>query len=39
LSAFNKAFVEQIGCCPGLYPAVKIQGRKVPASAAKLAAR
>ena len=28
LSAFNKAFVEQIGCCPGLYPAVKIQGRK-----------
>jgi AraC-like DNA-binding protein len=29
LSAFNKAFVEQMGCCPGLYPAVKIQGRKV----------
>lgn len=28
LSAFNKAFVEQMGCCPGLYPAVKIQGRK-----------
>ena len=20
LSSFNKAFVEQIGCCPGLYP-------------------
>ena len=20
LSAFTKAFVEQIGCCPGLYP-------------------
>ena len=30
LSAFNKAFVEQIGCCPGLYPHVKIQGRKSP---------
>ncbi len=28
LSAFNKAFVEQIGCCPGLYPAVKIAARK-----------
>ena len=28
LSAFNKAFVEQMGCCPGLYPAVKIPGRK-----------
>lgn len=28
LSAFNKAFVEQMGCCPGLYPAVQIQGRK-----------
>jgi len=27
LSAFNKAFVEQMGCCPGLYPAVKISGR------------
>ena len=27
LSAFNKAFVEQMGCCPGLYPAVKIAGR------------
>lgn len=27
LSAFNKAFVEQMGCCPGLYPAVKIPGR------------
>ena len=23
LSAFNKAFVEQIGCCPGLYPHMK----------------
>jgi AraC-like DNA-binding protein len=32
LSAFNKAFVEQMGCCPGLYPAVKIQGRKARAS-------
>ncbi len=28
LSAFNKAFVEQLGCCPGLYPVVKITGRK-----------
>lgn len=28
LSAFNKAFVEQIGCCPGLYPNVPIPGRK-----------
>jgi AraC-like DNA-binding protein len=28
LSAFNKAFAEQMGCCPGLYPAVKIPGRK-----------
>lgn len=28
LSAFNKAFVEQMGCCPGLYPSVKIAGRK-----------
>jgi AraC-like DNA-binding protein len=27
LSAFNKAFVEQMGCCPGLYPHVKIPGR------------
>jgi AraC-like DNA-binding protein len=25
LSAFNKAFVEQIGCCPGLYPLVKVK--------------
>ena len=33
LSAFNKAFVEQMGCCPGLYPAVKIQGRKARARA------
>jgi AraC-like DNA-binding protein len=31
LSAFNKAFVEQMGCCPGLYPAVKIPGRKIRA--------
>lgn len=28
LSAFNKAFVEQMGCCPGLYPVVRIPGRK-----------
>jgi AraC-like DNA-binding protein len=28
LSAFSKAFVEQMGCCPGLYPHVKIPGRK-----------
>lgn len=28
LSAFNKAFVEQMGCCPGLYPVLKIAGRK-----------
>jgi AraC-like DNA-binding protein len=28
LSAFNKAFVEQMGCCPGLYPNVPIPGRK-----------
>jgi AraC family transcriptional regulator len=27
LGAFNKAFVEQMGCCPGLYPMVKIPGR------------
>jgi AraC family transcriptional regulator len=27
LSAFNKAFVEQMGCCPGLYPALKIAKR------------
>lgn len=27
LSAFNRAFVEQMGCCPGLYPRVKIAGR------------
>jgi AraC-like DNA-binding protein len=25
LSAFTKAFVEQMGCCPGLYPHFKIQ--------------
>ncbi len=28
LSAFNKAFVEQMGCCPGLYPNVMIPGRR-----------
>lgn len=28
LSAFNKAFVEQMGCCPGLYPHYKIPARK-----------
>ncbi len=27
LSAFNKAFVEHFGCCPGLYPHAKISGR------------
>ena len=27
LSAFNKAFVEQMKCCPGLYPYLKIPGR------------
>ncbi len=27
LSAFNKAFVELFGCCPGLYPHAKIPGR------------
>jgi AraC-like DNA-binding protein len=27
LSAFNRAFVEQMGCCPGLYPRVRIAGR------------
>ncbi|MEO8350492.1 MAG: AraC family transcriptional regulator [Chthoniobacteraceae bacterium] len=32
LSAFNKAFVEQLGCCPGLYPHVKLKcGRLSPA--------
>lgn len=30
LSAFNKAFVEQMGCCPGLYPHAKISGRNTP---------
>ena len=33
LSAFNKAFVEQMGCCPGLYPNVPISGRKRPPAA------
>ena len=33
LSAFNKAFVEQMGCCPGLYPNVPIPGRKAPPAA------
>jgi AraC-like DNA-binding protein len=28
LSAFTKAFVEQMGCCPGLYPLVPIEARK-----------
>lgn len=28
LSAFNKAFVEHFGCCPGLYPHGLIKGRK-----------
>ena len=28
LSAFTKAFVEQIGCCPGLYPNAVLNGRK-----------
>lgn len=28
LSAFSKAFVEVMGCCPGLYPHAKIPGRK-----------
>jgi len=27
LSAFTKAFVEQIGCCPGLYPHAKLRER------------
>ena len=27
LSAFNKAFVEHFGCCPGLYPHARIPGR------------
>jgi AraC-like DNA-binding protein len=27
MSAFTKAFVEQIGCCPGLYPAFKFGKR------------
>lgn len=30
LSAFSKAFVEVMGCCPGLYPHAKIAGRKQP---------
>ncbi len=30
LSAFNKAFVEHFGCCPGLYPHGKIAGRAKP---------
>lgn len=28
LSAFTKAFVEQIGCCPGLYPNISINHPK-----------
>ncbi len=27
LSAFNKAFLDHFGCCPGLYPHAQIQGR------------
>ena len=27
LSAFNKAFLEHFGCCPGLYPHGRIEGR------------
>lgn len=27
LSAFNKAFLDHFGCCPGLYPHAKIPGR------------
>ena len=27
LSAFNKAFLEHFGCCPGLYPHARIPGR------------
>lgn len=34
LSAFNKAFVEQMGCCPGLYPVVQIPGRSKKGDAA-----
>jgi AraC-like DNA-binding protein len=30
LSAFNKAFLEHFGCCPGLYPHAKIPGRRTP---------
>ena len=34
LSAFNKAFLEYFGCCPGLYPHGKIAGRaRLPAAA------
>jgi AraC family transcriptional regulator len=32
LSAFNKAFVEHFGCCPGLYPHGRIVGRAKPAA-------
>ena len=38
LSAFNKAFVEQMGCCPGLYPVAPILGR-VKRASAKVAPR
>ena len=31
LSAFNKAFVEHWGCCPGLYPHARIPFRKTAA--------
>ena len=32
LSAFNKAFVEQMGCCPGLYPQARIACGRLPQS-------
>ena len=35
LSAFNKAFVELFGCCPGLYPHGKIPGRMTGKTAQK----
>lgn len=30
LSAFNKAFVEQMGCCPGLYPSARALTNRKP---------
>lgn len=35
LSAFNKAFVEHFGCCPGLYPHAKNLLKKLPATGRK----